>query len=288
MNVHSSHPSRGELVDVGGRRLRLVRAGPSTERPTIILECGAFGCAADWAVVQDKLAVKGLHSLAYDRAGLGYSDPGPRPRDGQAIAADLEALLAAAGEAGPYIIAGHSMGGLLVRVFMQRNPGQVLGVVLVDAATPEVMDARALAAGVHAYRGAMRVVGVTARAGVIRPVRALMGDLIGLDGEAAIEKRRIDTSSSHTHWAAEEVQHWAVTSLQGRDAFDPGLPVAVITAGPERGTRTLKAIQVAPATASKHGYVEHVTRSNHASLLGKKFGDPVVRGIEHVLAAVDR
>src|SRR6185503_6844969 len=64
---------RGEFVDIGGRRLRIVRAGPAqSARPTVVLEHGAFGCASDWQVVQDRLAAKGLRSLAYDRAGLGF------------------------------------------------------------------------------------------------------------------------------------------------------------------------------------------------------------------------
>ena len=54
------HPSRGELISIGGRNLRLIRAGPSSDRPTIVLEAGAFGCGTDWAVVQDKLAVRFL------------------------------------------------------------------------------------------------------------------------------------------------------------------------------------------------------------------------------------
>ena len=78
------HPTRGQLVDIGGRRLRMVRAGPQGAEPLILLECGAFGCAADWAEVQHRLATKGLASLAYDRAGLGFSEPGPKPRDGAA------------------------------------------------------------------------------------------------------------------------------------------------------------------------------------------------------------
>ena len=61
--------------------------------------------------------------LAYDRAGLGLSDPGPSPRDGLAIAYDLERLLAEAGEAGPYLLVGHSMAGLHTRLFAGRNPG---------------------------------------------------------------------------------------------------------------------------------------------------------------------
>src|SRR5690349_11738547 len=102
-----SHPGRGEFVDIGARRLRVVRAGPAAAEPLILLECGAFGCAADWAVVQERLAAQGLRSLAYDRAGLGYSDAGPIPRDGAAVVADLEALLAAQGETGPMVLVGH-------------------------------------------------------------------------------------------------------------------------------------------------------------------------------------
>ncbi|MGZ6038442.1 MAG: alpha/beta fold hydrolase, partial [Phenylobacterium sp.] len=131
---------RGEMVDVGGRRMRVVRAGPKSDRPTIVLEHGAFGCASDWAVVQERLAAKGLASLAYDRAGLGHSEPGPKPRDGKAIVADLASLLRELDEAGPFVLAGHSMGGLMVRLYALTHPGQTLGVVLVDAVTPDVID----------------------------------------------------------------------------------------------------------------------------------------------------
>ena len=278
---------RGELIDIGSRQLRLVRAGPHSAKPTIVLECGAFGCAADWAVVQERLAAKGLRSLAYDRAGLGFSDPGPTPRDGRAVVADLQALLAAAGEEGPFVLAGHSMGGLFVRLFALSHPDQVLGLVLVDAVTPEAMDTPAFANAVHAYRGAMRLVGFSARFGYMRPVSLVIGNLIGLTGLAASEKRRVYGSRVHTRWAAEEVQSWPAASIQARDAgrLDPKLPVAVVTAGAAGAARRLKAIQSAPASASDHGYVDHVAGSNHASLLGRRFADPIVKGIEHVLAA---
>src|SRR5580692_5243287 len=124
----SPRTPRGEMADVGGRRLRFVRAGPSdSDRPTIVLEHGAFGCASDWAVVQERLAAKGLASLAYDRAGLGHSEPGPKPRDGKAIVSDLAALLREVDESGPFVLAGHSMGGLMVRLYALTHPDQVLG-----------------------------------------------------------------------------------------------------------------------------------------------------------------
>lgn len=278
---------RGELVDIGGRRLRAVRREPGgASGPLIVLECGAFGCAADWAVVQERLAAKGLRSLAYDRAGLGHSDPGPAPRHGEAIAADLEALLAALSETGPMVLTGHSMAGLMLRIFTPRNRDRVLGVVLVDAVTPELILERDGARAVNAYRRAMKLVGLWSGLGFMRPVSLIIGDLIGLEGEASVEKRKIYGSAIHTRWAAEEVLAWPQTSEMGRTLgpYDPELPVAVVTAGDDRVSPRLKAVQVVPATASRHSYVEHVKGANHASLLGRRFADPIVRGIEHVLA----
>ena len=288
MTAQRFHPSRGQLVDIGGRRIRATPAGPASDPPLVVLEFGAVGCAPHRAVVQERLAAKGLRSLAYDRAGLGYSDSGPLPRDARAIASDLEALLAKLGETGPLVWTGHSMAGLMARTFVPRNRERVLGVVLVDAVTPEMMDVRATAQGIEAYRRAMNLVGKWAAAGFMRPVSLVIGDLIGLEGEAHLEKRRIYGSAGHTRWAAMEVQSWPRSAALGREAggFDPALPVAVVTAG--GANSGLKALQTAPAEASQRGYVEHVKGANHANLLGKAFADPVVRGVEHVLAAAGR
>src|SRR5579871_4348327 len=107
---------RGKMIDIGGRRLHLIAEGAPGARPTVLLEAGAFGFSADWGVVQQRLAASGWHVLAYDRAGLGVSDPGPEPRDGQAVIDDLDALLAKTGERGPFILVGHSMAGLYLRL----------------------------------------------------------------------------------------------------------------------------------------------------------------------------
>ncbi len=282
------HPPRGEMIDIGGRRRRRVRAGERSDKPVVVLECGAFGCAADWAVVQERLARRGLYSLAYDRAGLGYSDPGPVPRDGRAIAADLEALLAHAGETGPLVMVGHSMGGLLLRVFVGRNRERVKGVVLVDAVTPETIEAPAAARAIHAYRRAMKLLGRWAGMGFMRPVALLMGDMIGLEGEASAEKRRIYGLASHARWSAEEVSQWPETSLQGREIgpYDPAVPVAVVTAGATRLPAHLKVVQAAPARESRHGRATEIAGAGHASLLGKRFADPIIDGIDHVLDAL--
>jgi len=283
----SNRAPRGEMIDLGGRRLHVVRAGPRGGRPTVLLEHGAFGCASDWGVVQARLAAKGLHSIAYDRAGIGHSDPGPAPRDGAAINADLSALLAALDEAGPFVLAGHSMGGLMVRRFALAHPGQVLGVVLVDAMTPEVIALPAGRQAIASFSRLLDLAAVGARFGLMHPVSLISGNLIGLTGEAKVEKRRIHASAAHARGAALEVASWPATSDQaGAQAFPVGLPIAVVTACGEDKRPWLKRLQSAPALASSAGYLEHVAGSTHASLLGRKFADPVVRGVEHVLAAV--
>lgn len=280
---------RGELIDVGGRRLRIVRAGQPSARPTILLEHGAFGCASDWAVVQDRLTAKGLASIAYDRAGLGHSEPGPRPRDGASIVADLTALLRALQEVGPIVLVGHSMGGLMVRLYALTHPQQVLGVVLVDAVTPDVITHALGSKGVTAFSKLLDLVSHGAQFGMMRAVGAVAGDRIGLPPEASAEKRRIYGSATHAHWAAEEVRQWEATSDQARARdFPSAMPIAVITAGAENTVTALKEIQSVPALASQNGYIEHVAGAGHANLLGPRFADPIIRGVEHVLMTVHR
>jgi pimeloyl-ACP methyl ester carboxylesterase len=123
-------PPPGRLVDVEGRRLHLVCLGQGS--PTVVLEAGISDAFAVWARVQPALA-KTTRVCSYDRAGIGYSDPGPLPRTSLTIARELHALLVAAGERAPYVLVGHSFGGVNVRTFAAKHPSEVAGLVLVDA-----------------------------------------------------------------------------------------------------------------------------------------------------------
>jgi pimeloyl-ACP methyl ester carboxylesterase len=281
---------RGEKIDIGGRSLRIVRAGPAaTSTPLIVCEHGAFGCAADWAVVQEQLAAKGLRSLAYDRAGLGHSDPGPAPRDGRAINDDLEALLAALGERGPLLLVGHSMGGLMVRLFALEREHGLAGLVLVDAVTPDVFSLPGGSTTIRGFGRLLQAVSHGAKFGLMVPVSLISGNLIGLPGPAAAEKRRIHASAPHAHGAAAEVIQWPETSrMAGAIDLAEDLPIAVVTAGPHKGRGALKAIQEKPAKRSRAGFIEHVAPSNHANLLGPRYADAIVRGVEHVLQSGSR
>ena len=283
--VSGSPPERGRMVDIGGRRMRIVCEGPPRDGPTVLFEAGAFGFSADWAVVQEKLAARGQRSCAYDRAGLGFSDPGPEPRDGLAVAADLEALLEKANEPGPYVLVGHSMAGLYARLFQARNPGKVKGVVLVDAATPEASEHAELRSFVNQFAALSSLAGWGASFGLFKPFAGAFGDKIGVTDEAAAEKRWAFARGPHNRTAAAEVEQWMATSAEAAKArFPANLPVAVVTAG--GGNAGWKAIQAAPARASRRGYVENVSSATHADLLGTKHADAIVRGIDHVLKAL--
>jgi pimeloyl-ACP methyl ester carboxylesterase len=99
--------------------------------PTVLFEAGYLATSGEWSKVQGKVAER-TRACAYDRAGYGRSDPGPLPRDGAAVARDLDAGLRAAGISGPIVLVAHSAGGLYARLFADLRPKEVAGMVLVD------------------------------------------------------------------------------------------------------------------------------------------------------------
>ena len=280
---------RGRFADIGGRQLHWVEAGPPKASPVALLEAGSFGFSADWAVVQEKLAAQGLRSIAYDRAGMGLSDPGPAPRDGLAIAADLEALLAAIGETGPFILTGHSMAGLHVWLFAGRNPRQVAGLVLVDAIIPASAAHPRIRNYAKHYGRLSRLAAGVAETGLLKPLRH-WGDRIELTEDASLHKRWAFAHGAHNRAASDEVQQWEAAVRQAREAgpLDPAWPVAVITAGPVGGFAWHKAMQAEPARGSRHGHVENVAAAGHANLLGWRHADAIVGGVLHVHRALTK
>jgi pimeloyl-ACP methyl ester carboxylesterase len=245
----------------------------------VVLEAGAFGFSADWASVQTLLAQAGFRSMAYDRAGLGFSDPAAGPRDAAAIGADLDQLLAALGEAGPYIYCGHSMAGIHARMFAARHPGLMAGVVLVDATAPEAVESPAMARLIGAFALICRAAAAGAALGLLWPLSLLgLGNAIGVEGPAAEEKRWAFSDPRHNHGAALEVEAWIPSARQalGVGAFKPDLPVTAILAG---GRGPARAATSAPESEAGGGYIIRVEGASHASLLGPRYADVIVHGV---------
>jgi len=123
------HPP-GDKFSVGTHRLHLYCRGEG--QPTVIIDAGLGGYSLEWLAVQSEIA-KQTRVCVYDRAGYGWSDPGPSPRLSSRIAYELDRLLVSADIAGPYVLVGHSFGGFNARNFANRRLDEIAGVVLVDA-----------------------------------------------------------------------------------------------------------------------------------------------------------
>lgn len=127
-------PPPGARVDVGdGRRLYLDCRGGGA--PTVVLQSGHWSWSPSWVLVQPQVAAF-TRVCSYDRAGLGRSDAGPAPRSAAAVVADEALLLARAGVAPPYVLVGHSAGGMYQRLYQAAHPAQVAGLVLVETDAP--------------------------------------------------------------------------------------------------------------------------------------------------------
>jgi pimeloyl-ACP methyl ester carboxylesterase len=122
-------PQIGRSVDVGGYRLNINCNGQGS--PTVILESALGVPAVGWQSVQPEIA-KFAHVCSYDRAGYGWSDPGPQPRTSMQIARELHLLLLDSDEPPPYVLVGHSFGGADVRAFSSLYPNEVVGMVLAE------------------------------------------------------------------------------------------------------------------------------------------------------------
>ena len=120
----------GTLVPADGTRLNLYCMGNGS--PAVVFDSGWEDWAPVWTIVQPEVA-KWTRACSYDRAGAGFSDPGPLPRTSVRIADELRSALHNGGIKGPYILVGHAFGGDNVRTFVARHPGEVAGLVLVEA-----------------------------------------------------------------------------------------------------------------------------------------------------------
>lgn len=128
-----AYPPPGQMVDVGGYRLHINCMGSGS--PTVVIDAGWGDWSAKWSWVQPEVA-RTTRVCTYDRAGMGYSEAGPLPRNARQFAQELHTLLHQANIPGPYVLVGHSLGGLPVRVFVHDYATEVDGVVLIESMSP--------------------------------------------------------------------------------------------------------------------------------------------------------
>lgn len=137
LRIFSPRPQPpGALVDIGGFKLHINSTGKKNHQPTLVME-GGFGLPTGHFHWLSEGLKDSMRVVRYDRAGIGYSDLSDTPRDPKTIAQELHMLLEKSGESPPYILAGHSFGGLYIRVFAQLYPDEVEGLVFLDSSHPD-------------------------------------------------------------------------------------------------------------------------------------------------------
>jgi pimeloyl-ACP methyl ester carboxylesterase len=120
----------GDLISIGSRKLHIHCTGIGS--PTVVVENGGAAFSFDWELVQPDVE-RFTRICTYDRAGYAWSDPGPEFDTFDQAAHDLHLLLVSAGIPGPYVLVGHSLGGMLIRFYQSKYPVAVVGMVLVDS-----------------------------------------------------------------------------------------------------------------------------------------------------------
>ena len=224
----------GRMVDAGGHQVHLVTEGESQPGPTVVLECGIAGpTSASWAWVRRGVE-RFAPVVAYDRAGLGRSEPGPLPRDGRTIARELRAALANAGIAPPYVFVGHSFGGLIARIFTAEFPADVVGVVLVDSTHPQQLRRPVISHWYDSVRALLKVEPVASALGIVRAIIQLTHvPARNLPEPERTEQLGYLSGESHWRGVEREFDSWAtLTAPQAAACTSLGpRPVVVITAG---------------------------------------------------------
>jgi pimeloyl-ACP methyl ester carboxylesterase len=279
-----TYPPPGKTVDVNDHLMHINCLGEGS--PTVILDAGTLGMSAHWVRVQQQIA-KTTRVCAYDRAGMGWSERGPEPRDARQVSSELHTLLVnAAGIEGPYVLAGHSYGGLYAQMYARRYSEDVAGVVLVDSSHPEQFTRSAQGRAMYEQtRRLAAIYPLLARLGVIR-----LFDLIPAPPDLPPHQReQIDAFNSSTRQvsaAAEELGATPETTAQVRSAGTlSDKPLAVVSAS-EQSPRWLE-MQDELAALSSDNIHRVVEGADHGSLLYVKHDAQVTSAtIVEVVGAV--
>lgn len=273
---------------------------------------GLINTALEWSRVQPAIAANAC-TVAFDKAGMGFSDPGPNPRTAAAIVRDLRAALKGAGLAPPYVLAGWSAGGLQMRLFAFQHPGEVAGMVMVDPSSEHQHRRLAEATGAALPDRAAELATYArlarlARAGDLRPRTPDHQRAVGFPSLAltpALNAMRAAHRTSPDFWRAVRSESEAMWGAGGGSVSSEqvlaarrslgDMPLTVLTAGgnamPRPGEaagtaaarhRAWKAMHDEIAALSSRGARRTVDGAGHAILLERP--DVVIAAVREVLA----
>ncbi|MEP7330587.1 MAG: alpha/beta hydrolase [Terracoccus sp.] len=286
----NAYPMAGRLIDVGGHRLHLQCTGSGS--PTVVLQPGGgdFSSVMGWiapAVARD------TRVCVYDRAGRGWSEPADGPQDATKIATDLHTLLQRGDVPGPYVLAGHSFGGLYVLTYADRYPDEVAGLVLVDSTNPAKVanpgKAMAYDGGSYDAMGRLSALGAaSARVGLVRMV-----GLVGASSYRSLPPQADDevlAATATAAYASGWIDEFVQANASGQEAAlltDFGdKPLVVLTAGAETDA-THDAAQAKLAALSTNSSHRTITGAKHVSLImEKEYAGATTQAVLDVVSSV--
>jgi pimeloyl-ACP methyl ester carboxylesterase len=306
------YPPPGRLVDLGSHRLHLLEEGRGS--PTILLEAGLMSTVLSWSELQGALAGS-FRVVSYDRAGLGWSELGPMPRTADRIVDELHTLLERAAISPPYVLVGHSFGGLTMPLFAARFPDEVAGMVLVDPVAPTEWnppsehDLKLTRIGAKVCRRAA----ILARIGTIRfvafllttGVKKLAGYLVRLISRGTPAESGSVSSPWFSALPANERAMAAVFWVQPKFALTiasqlENLPISAASVGQFANFSDKPVVILTARTAPEHRRLEHASmagrlpqgehvlarNSNHWIM--QEDPDLVIRAIEQVIRSSEK
>jgi pimeloyl-ACP methyl ester carboxylesterase len=276
-----AHPISGRLIDVGGHRLHLHCTGSGS--PTVVLEPGGGEMSSNLGRIAPAVA-RNTRVCVYDRAGKGWSDSAAVDPRGTQIATDLHTLLHRAGVPGPYVLAGHSFGGLYVLTYAARYPTDVAGMVLIDSTAPKAASPDGAPPTGLIYR-ASALLSSSARLGLGRLWAPLEGGTLPPPFRDEV-RANIATASNLRSTIDEYIDAGDAMKQAGTLTSFGGKPLVVLTAGPDNhGAHSI--VQKHLATLSTNSVHRVVDGATHEALVAEKDGAAAsTRGILDVVASV--
>jgi pimeloyl-ACP methyl ester carboxylesterase len=259
-----AYPPPGEMVDVGGYSLHINCVGQGS--PTVLLDGGSGEMSAQWVWVQQEVSGT-TRVCAYDRAGMGWSEMGPQPRDAKQISSELHTLLTKADIEGPYVLVGHSFGGLYMQTYAARYPDEVAGMALVDSSQPDQFSYQPVTRDSYEPQEQIfDVFSLAARVGIVRLVSKLAPAPPELPHKQRAQIDAVSPSTRQVSTYTLELRATPQSATQTRGLRSLGdKPLAVVSAGTQEPEwLKLQDDLVTLSSAGTHRVVEGAT---HTSLL---------------------
>ncbi len=259
----------GRVLDVDGTRMHLDVRGPDTG-PTVVLEAGLGSFSSNWYWVQQALA-RTTTVVAYDRAGLGWSERGPVPRDARSMAAQLRAALRAAEVHGPFVLVGHSFGWLPVRMFASLFAEEIVGLVAADGSHPDQWVQWPFPRADRVLAASLRASTVAARLGLLRVFDTTAAITDGLPSRQAAELRAGSARPGTAAVEAEQIDAWPRSRAQIQAAEPLGdIPLVVLGVSDQPfGNRTLTALHHRMRGQGTNTVGRVVQGATHESLIAR-------------------